>query len=257
MIDMLTTKRFGRDLRRAVSWHRRLLAAGLAAAGMAVALHLTEPAPVPTATVLAAARDLPGGARLSDSDVRTVALPRDVIPAGALTPGDPRTGRILAGPVRAGAPLTDVDLVGPGLFHDRSEGELVAAPVRVADAGALALVRVGDRIDLLAAETGVEDARSPARYVVREARVLVLPGTGDGRLAAGNGDGSGASGGDLSGDLLSGDSALAGGGGGVGGGFGAEGGLVVVAVPPEVAADLARAAVTARLSLVLRGSPTT
>jgi pilus assembly protein CpaB len=249
---MLTADRLGRDLRRAVSWHRRLLAAGLAAASMAVALHQLEPSPDPTTRVLAAARDLPGGAQLTSADVREVALPRDLVPAGALTPDDPRAGRMLAGPVRAGAALTDVDLVGPALLRGQG-AELVAAPVRVADVGALSLVRVGDRVDLLAAETDAEHVDAPARYVVRGAKVVVLPGSGRGQGASGGGaqDGSDPADGGLSDDLLSGPSAL---GGVAVGGFGADGGLLVVAVQPHVAADLARAAVTARLSMVLRGS---
>jgi pilus assembly protein CpaB len=253
---MLTSKGLGRDLRRAVSWHRRLLAAGLAAASMAVALHLVEPTPPPTTTVLTVARDLPGGAQLTTADVREVALPRDLVPTGVLTPDDPGVGRMLAGPVRAGTPLTDVDLAGPALLRGQG-ADLVAAPVRVADAGALALVRVGDRIDLLAAETDAETADAPARFVVRGARVVVLPGSGRG-LRDGGGDLEvpDASVGGVPEDLLSGSSTL-GAGDVASAGLGGDGGLLVVAVPPEVAADLARAAVTARLSLVLRGSPAT
>ena len=103
-------------------------------------------------------------------------------------------------------------------------------PVRLADAGALTLVRVGDRIDLLAAETDATTAYAPARTVARAVRVLALPVEGSPALGLGSGSGAGA-------DALTSD-----------------GGLVVVAVTPVVAADLARAAVTARLSLVLRGA---
>ncbi len=231
------------ELARAISRHRRLVAAGLAAAGVALALHLLAPEPPRTVTVLAAARDLPGGAPLTPGDLREVALPPQVVPAGVLLPGDPRTGgrargAVLAGPVRAGEPVTDARLLGPDLLaRVRSSTQVVAAPVRVADPGSLALVRPGDRIDLLAAETGVDQAASPARVVATQVRVLALPGSG-----------GGADGSDTGGPL---------GGLGAGGSAdtGGEGGLVVVAVPAETAADLARAAVTSRISLVLRAVP--
>ncbi len=247
---MLSRSGFVHDLVRAVSWHRRLLAAGLAAAGVAVALHVLQPQEAPTTAILAAAHDLRGGTTLAASDVRTVALPHDLIPAGALTERDGVGDRVLAGPVRAGEPLTNVRFLGPGLLPPRapcregqtaplrrcptdsagSLGELVAVPVRLADAGAHALVRVGDRIDLLAAETDAATAYAPARTVARAVRVLALPVEGSPALGLGSGSGAGA-------DALTSD-----------------GGLVVVAVTPVVAADLARAAVTARLSLVLRGA---
>ncbi|SFF83014.1 Flp pilus assembly protein CpaB [Actinopolymorpha cephalotaxi] len=234
------------EVTRAISRHRRLVAAGLAAAGVALALHLLAPEPPPTVTVLAAARDLPGGAPLSPGDLREVALPPHVVPAGVLRPGDPRAGgsagrgAVLAGPVRTGEPLTDARLLGPDLLaRVRSTAQVVAAPVRVADPGSLALVRPGDRIDLLAAETDVDQAARPARVVATQVRVLALPGS------AGEGAAGSEGGGGPLGSVGAGGSVDAGG----------EGGLVVVAVPAETAADLARAAVTSRISLVLRAVP--
>jgi pilus assembly protein CpaB len=217
--------RFAHDLLRAVSRHRRLVAAGLAAAGVAVALHVLQPQEPSTTPILAAARDLPGGARLAGSDVRTIAMPDDLVPSGALTAPRAAGERVLAGPVRAGEPLTEARFVGPDLVP--SSG-LVAVPVRLADPGERTLVRVGDRIDLLAAETDPATAYSAARTVARSVPVLALPAEGSGAVGPGSAPLVGTA--DVS----------------------PEGGLVVVAVTPAVAADLARAAVTARLSLVLR-----
>ncbi|WP_020575947.1 SAF domain-containing protein [Actinopolymorpha alba] len=239
---MSTWRGLSRDLMRAVSWHRRLLAAALAAASVAVGLHLLQPNPAPTVLVLAAARDLPGGAALTRSDVRQVALPRDVVPRGVLRPGDPLATRTLAGPVRAGEPLTDARMLSPSLLAHLSEGkdtpdDLVAAPVRIADAETVGMVRVGDRIDVLAAHTGVETASRPAELIARAVEVVSLPGRHEPSDAAAGGLPDLDELGSISGDGASGD-----------------GGLVVVAVPATVAADLARATVTSRLSLVLRPS---
>lgn len=252
-----THRRVLTGLTRAISWHRRLLAAGLAAASLALALHLLEPAPAPTVTVLAAARDLPGGVPLAPGDLREVALPPSAVPSGALRPGARLPQALLAGPMRAGEPVTDARLLGPSLLGPAGSADVVAAPVRVADPGSLALVRVGDRIDLLAAETEAARASQPARVVASRARILAVPGrpTTGGLVASGTvqSDEAGSFDGGADGGSGSGPLGSLTGGTDLGTGPGAEGGLVVVAVPPDTAADLARAAVTARVSLVLRG----
>ena len=231
-------RRLGRDLALAVSWHRRLLAAALAAACVALALHLLEPRPAATTTVLAAAHDLPGGARLARSDLRTLALPRDAVPDGALRPGDPGATRVLASPMRAGEPLTDARVLGPSLLASYTRG-LVVAPVQVAEPAVLSVLRVGDRIDVLAAHTDPADAYAPARTIVRSARVVAVPGQAAQRSGA---------------DALAGKTGGAGLGIPVDGAAG-DAALVLLAVSSDVAADLARAAVTDRLSVVLRGEP--
>jgi Flp pilus assembly protein CpaB len=132
--------------------------------------------------------------------------------------------------MRQGEPFTDARLVGAPLLRGYGDG-LVAAPVRIADAGAVALVATGDLVDVLAAESamvpgqagtagaGSATLATPARVVASAARVVAIPRpTGDGSSI---------------GPL-------------------AEGALVVLATTPDIAADLARAAVTARLSLTLR-----
>jgi Flp pilus assembly protein CpaB len=241
-----------RSVLRAVSWHRRLVAAALAAVGVALALHALEPAPASTTPVLAAARDLPGGKRLEPSDLRVVALPNDAVPAGALRPGDPRAMRTLAAPVRAGEPLTDVRVLGPSLLDAYAGGrELVAATVRLADPGDLAAVQVGDRIDVLAvltdtttADTTNTDAAASdtgsagVQIVARAAPVIALPGSGGSNAAerAANTTSIPADLGAIQAGVADGSSDL-----------------VVLAVPPDVAANLARAAVTARLSAIVRG----
>jgi Flp pilus assembly protein CpaB len=144
------------DLQRAVAARRQLVSALLAGLAVLAALSAVRPAAPPSVDVLAAARDLAAGSALALPDLRTVALPRAAVPAGALRPGAAVLGRLVAGPVRQGEPLTDVRLLGPALLAavgraaDRAT-DMVAVPVRFADAGAAALLRPGDRIDVLAA----------------------------------------------------------------------------------------------------------
>jgi pilus assembly protein CpaB len=104
------------------------------------------PAAVP---VTVAATDLPPGTSLAARDLTVARLPPEFVPSGAAAEPGPLVGRVLAGGVRAGEPVTDARLVGPGLTALLPDGQ-VAAPVRLADLAVAALVRTGDRVDVLA-----------------------------------------------------------------------------------------------------------
>lgn len=211
-------------LRRLLSRHRRALAAVLVAAAVLVGLASVAPPRPPVRAVVVAARDLAAGALLGADDLRVASLPVAVAPEGALSDPAELAGRALAGAVRRGEPLTDLRLVGPGLLTG-STG-LVVAPVRLADADAVALVRPGDVIDVLAAAgpdvglTGAGQDHS-AHLVAIGARVLAVP------LPAGGAPGAGGAGGSTS------------------------GALVVLAVTTSTARDLAGAAADERLSFVI------
>jgi Flp pilus assembly protein CpaB len=217
------------ELRRALGWRRRLLSAGLLAGAMAVALQVLAPPPPATVPVLVAARDLAAGAALTRADLRVAHRPPSSLPAGALTAPDEATGRPVSSAVRRGEVLTDVRLVGADALRGLG-ARLVAAPVRVAEPGTAALVRPGDTVDVLAAAAGSTGATGDAgdagdatgvgyaRLVASAVRVLSVPDPAGGRLA-----------------------------GPVDAGV-----LLVVATTSSTAARLAAAAVTDRLSVVLR-----
>ena len=197
--------------RRAVSRHRALLAAGLAAGAVAATLSALTPGPPAVARIVAAGRDLAAGTALSPDDLRVVDLPPQLVPNGALVRISDVAGRVLAAPLRSGEAITDIRLAGAALLPAGLPG-LVAAPVRVADAASAALVTAGDHVDVLAAGT-LPGAAPAARVVAEDAEVLAVPSAvGDESLGA----------------------------------------LVVVAATPRVAASLAAAAVSSRLSLTLR-----
>jgi Flp pilus assembly protein CpaB len=144
LVDRLTS------VRRAVLRRRRLLTVLCTVGAVAAGLRATAPPVAPTVDVLVAAVDLPAGEVLDADDLTTVALPPDAVPDGVLTDAGDVTGAILAAAVRAGEPVTDVRLVGPGLA-DSAPGA-VAVPVRLSDAAQAGLLRVGDAIDLLATD---------------------------------------------------------------------------------------------------------
>ena len=200
-----------RRLRRAVLTHRRLLAALAAASAAAIALQAAAAPPPATTPVLTAAHDLGAGTVLTSDDLRGVGFAPGTVPDGAL---DARQalGRTTVGPVREGEPITDARLLDGGLV-DGLPG-LVAVPVRIGDPGAVDLLRVGDRVDVLAADP---QGRSPAQLVAADALILAIPRTRADQVP-----------GPLS------------------------GALVVLAVPEQTARDLATAGVSSFLSVLLR-----
>jgi Flp pilus assembly protein CpaB len=203
------------EVLRAINRFRRPLAALCAAGAVLAALNVLAPAPAPTTAVLAAARDLPAGHVLTGDDLRRLDLPPAVVPAGVLRPGASVLGRAVALPVRRGEALTDVRLVGASLLAAVADRGLVGAPVRIADAAAVALLSPGDRVDVL----GSNDTATQAQVVASDVLVVTVPGGGSEERSAALDSGA----------------------------------LVVLATTPATARQLAHAATTARLSVVLRG----
>ncbi|WP_205474048.1 SAF domain-containing protein [Nocardioides sp. SYSU D00038] len=165
-----------RRARRAVLRRRRLLAAVLVGVAALAAVRSVAPAPPATTEVVVAARALPAGATLTDADLATVRLPEHAPPDGVVSSP---VGRVLAGPMARGEPVTTTRLVGPGLAEGRPD--LVTTPVRLPDGAMAGLLRVGDEIDLVAADP---QGAAPA-VVASGAVVLALPAP----AAADSGDG--------------------------------------------------------------------
>lgn len=183
-----------RELLTAASRHRDLLAGGLVAAAVAIGLGVLTPAPPATVTVLSAARDLPGGTLLTGADLRPVHLPVGLAPSGAVTGARAAVGQVLSG----------------------QPAGLLAVLLRVTDPATAAVVRAGDRVEVLGAATdraGATAVVASAILVTEDLTVLAVP-----RPAQ--------------------DSA--------------EGALLVVATYPETARRQAGAAVGHRLSAVVR-----
>lgn len=182
-----------------------------AAATVALTALALSPAATDTTPVLVAAGPLSGGRTLTAADLRVAYWPGGQVPAGALQDPAQAEGRLLAAPLTANSPLTEASLV-----HGRSAiaaGHVIAT-VRLTDPGQAALVRPGDRVDVIASE-------GPRSGVVaRNVRVVTVPeATGDPGL------------------LGTGESGSA---------------LLLVETDEATATALAQAATGSRLSLVLR-----
>ncbi len=169
-------RRLVRQVRRRVLAHRRLLAALLVGVAVAAALRALSPPPPATTAVTVAARDLPAGATLGSGDVTVERWPEASLPDGAV---DSPVGEVLASPVRRGEPLTDARLVGQAAAA--APAGSVAAPVRLPDASAVALLRPGDRIDLVATDA----RRGRTELVAAGVLVLTVPPVDPGASAAG------------------------------------------------------------------------
>lgn len=179
-------RRAWRSTRRVVLARRRMLAATLVAVAVVAGLRAAAPPAPPTTLVLTAARDLGSGSVLGRGDLRETRLPRDSAPPRPVT--DP-SGRVLAAPLDAGEVLTETRLVGPAMV-DLEPGH-VPVPVRLPDAQMAGLLRVGDRVDLLAADlqAGAPSAGGAAAAVrvAEDVAVLMVDGsasTGDGATSA-------------------------------------------------------------------------
>jgi len=120
--------------------------------------------------VLTAVRDIGAGVVVRAPDLRRTPYDPDTVPAGAFRSESAAVGRTTTGPVRAGEPLTDARLVTSSLL-DGYPG-LVAVPVRIGDPGSVRLLRVGDRVDLMAADP---QGAVTARVIGRDVPVLAIP----------------------------------------------------------------------------------
>ncbi|WP_242432526.1 RcpC/CpaB family pilus assembly protein [Streptomyces sp. Root1310] len=166
--------------------------------------------------------------RLVRSRRRALALGLAVT-AAALVASGPRSGDPAPGH-RGGAERADAGgrsqprahspLRAPA--HGPRAGETVTAPVRIADAATVRLLRPGDRVDVIAAEPttlgGMHGAGGDAHVVARGALVTKVPEPLNSDTAAGPAD---------------------------------DGALVVLSVPRSTAARLAGASATARLAVTL------
>jgi Flp pilus assembly protein CpaB len=201
-----------RRTRRTVLARRRPLAALCVAVAVAAGLRAATAPPPPTTMVLTAAHDLGAGVVVQPGDLRRRPYPPGSVPAGILRDASAAVGRTTAGPVRAREALTDTRLVTASLLQGYPG--LVAVPVRIGDPDAVRLLRVGDRVDLLAADPQGDGL--PAQVIGHDVPVVSIPRSSDDSPGLSNG-----------------------------------GALVVVGVPDGTAGAVAQAGVSSFLSVVL------
>jgi Flp pilus assembly protein CpaB len=167
-------------LRRRYLRHRRALAAVLAAGAVVATVAAVRPPPAPSTPVVVAAHPLISGTALGAADVRVAQFPTRLVPSGAESDVADVVGRRVAAPMRAGEVFTDQRVIGDSLVAGYGRGAVLTS-VQVDDAGMVALLRVGDRVDVYAADRG---GMQTARLVASGARVALVQRAADVTQAA-------------------------------------------------------------------------
>lgn len=143
---------------------------------MVVGITALRPSPPATTRVWVAAHDLAGGAPLTADDLRAELLPRADVPDEALPSDHMPVGLVLGAPVRRGEPLTDLRVLSINLLTASGAPDDLAVPVRVSDGpAALALVKPGELISVIASGDPGTGVAGPTRTVVEDVRVLAVP----------------------------------------------------------------------------------
>lgn len=154
---------------------RRLVAGVLAVAAVVTALR-GDPDSERVAVVVAA-HDLQPGVVLTSQDLEISEREAGAVPEGTQTSVASVAGRTLAGPMRAGEPLTDVRILGPRLAESAAGMEDARiVPLRLADPGVAGLLREGDRVDVLtvAPEPQSTTPQNPRAAILATDAVVVL-----------------------------------------------------------------------------------
>jgi pilus assembly protein CpaB len=197
-------------LGRAASWHRRKLAVLAAVAAVLTGISAAAPEGPAMITVVKARSQLPGGRVVSAADLVLDRVAASDIPEGALTDPEALIGKTLAEPVAENQILTP--LTASAARTSVSPGHVIA-PLRLADTALGALLRPGDVVDVIAANTDAQQAV----IVAAGARVVTIPDLPDDRA-----------------------------------GPGSDGALILIDVDAQTASIVARAAASATLSVIWR-----
>ncbi|MFL6163262.1 MAG: SAF domain-containing protein [Jatrophihabitantaceae bacterium] len=158
-------------------WPRRV--AALLCLLIALALMLTSHHPPATATVptVVASHPVPAGALLGEQDLSLVAWPARSVPADSAHASSSVAGRRAAANLSRGMPVTSADLLEPAIAAALAEGQ-AATTVVLANLSQLAILRIGDRVDLYPSmDTGVPPGSRPTGSpIAQAAEVLsILP----------------------------------------------------------------------------------
>jgi pilus assembly protein CpaB len=182
-----------------------------AIAAVLTGLSAASPEGPEMVTVVKARSQLPGGTVLSTRDLMLDPVVASDVPEGVLTDPNDLVGKTLAAPVAENQMMTMLSTTAP---HAGVAPGRVIAPLRLADAAVAALLRPGDVVDIVAADSQGEHG---ATVVAAGARVITVPQAPD--------DGVGPS---------------------------PEGGLVLIDVDSHTAVIVAQAAGSGALSIVWR-----
>jgi hypothetical protein len=119
-----------------------------------------------------AARDLRPGETVTAADVVLIKRAAGTLPDGALANLDQVVGAKLSGPARRGEVLTDARVLGSRLAGLVVGPDAQIVPIQLAESAVLDLVRGGDVVDVVGAQTADSDTRP--QIVARDAIVVLV-----------------------------------------------------------------------------------
>lgn len=160
-------------LRRTLRWHRRSLAAVAAAVAAFCVVGALQPQDGAAVPVLVASRALAGGVAVAADDVRTVNMPGELVPEGAVADSAALVGRVLTAPLTIGSVLTEASMAGG---QSLARPGFVVASLPLADAALAALVTPGSRIDIIGPTKGTTGV------LASNVRVVAAPAAPEGGL---------------------------------------------------------------------------
>lgn len=140
----------------------------LAMAAVFATIQAARPAPPPSVAVVQVTARVTAGAVLTAEQVSMRPVAARLLPEEALTSLDAAVGRTAVAGLTRGQILTAPLLLSP---HQVSGPGRVLMPLRLQDSTVVALLRVGDMIDVLATDSG----SGRTAVVASRARVVTLP----------------------------------------------------------------------------------
>lgn len=146
-------------------WVIAAVCVGLAAM---VVVHQLRPPPPASTPVVVAARDLPAGTVLTETDLQVEYVSQPL--PGPSEPEEVLAGRLVVA-LPAGAPVVETMLLGPALVEAAPPGTVVV-PVRLADAAIVSLARPGDLLDLYLSPADTGGQSLAAERVAEGALIL-------------------------------------------------------------------------------------
>ncbi|MCZ4498477.1 MAG: hypothetical protein JWQ74_1030 [Marmoricola sp.] len=157
-------------VRRRLLIHRRGLAAACAAAVVWLVIDAASATPAPLVPLWTAAHDLPSGTVLRAGDFRRTGFAPGSVPAEHAADLRAVVGRTLVVPLGTGDVVAETQVMG----NARLAGYpgRVAVALRIPDPDAVALLRAGDRVDLVASDP--QQGKAP-EHLVTDAAVLTVP----------------------------------------------------------------------------------
>lgn len=158
-------------------WTRTVLARRVTAAALVVLAAVAAIRSDPhgdTVDVVVALRDLRPGAALTAQDVGLERRPVTTVPDGAQVDAAPVLGATLTGPARRGEIVTDVRLLGSRAAEAAAGPDARIVPLDLPDTALLDLLRAGDVVDVLTADTTGAAAADARPRVVASGAVVVL-----------------------------------------------------------------------------------